>query len=87
MSKLELETFAGATIKAWKDQAAKAGLVLSTKDEGRDAGDFPDRPYFSLRRFRRNIAITQDHKKIVTHMIRQLVNTRDDKGNLPKRSF
>ena len=35
-TKLKLETFAGATIKAWKDQAAKAGLVLSTKDEGHD---------------------------------------------------
>ena len=41
-NKLELETFAGATIQAWKDQAAKAGLVLSTKDEGQDAGDFPE---------------------------------------------
>ena len=84
-TKLELETFAGKTIQAWKDQAAKAGLVLSTKDQGQDSGDFPDRPYFSLRRFRRNIAITQGHKKIVTHMARQLVNTRDEKTGRPTK--
>lgn len=86
-AKLESETFAGATFKAWKDQAAKAGLVLQTKNEGEDSGDLPDGPYFSLRRFRRNIAITQDHKKIVTHMARQLVNTRDDKGKPIKKDI
>lgn len=86
-NKLELETFAGKTIQAWKDQAAKAGLVLSTKDEGQDAGDFPDRPYFSLRRFRRNIAITQNdtRKRIVTHMIRQLVSVKDEKTGRPTK--
>ena len=86
-NKLELETFAGATIKAWKNQAAKAGLVLSSADEDRDAGDFPDRPYFSLRRFKRNIAITRDHKRIVIHIIRQIVNTRDSNGRPTKKEF
>jgi hypothetical protein len=86
-NKLELETFAGRTIQAWKDQAKEAGLVLSTKDEGQDPGDFPDRPYFQLKRFRRNIAITKDHKRIVTHMVRQLVNTRDDKGRPTKKEY
>ena len=85
--KLELETWAGATIKAWKDQAAKAGLVLQSADAGEDSGDFPDRPYFILKRFRRNIAITKNHKKIVTHMARQLVNTRDEKGRPTKKEY
>lgn len=87
IDKLESETFAGLTIKAWKEQAAKAGLVLSAKNEGEDNGDFPHIPYFSLRRFRRNIAITQNHKKIVTHMARQLVSERDDKGRPTKKEY
>ena len=72
MPKLELETSAGKTIQAYKDQAAKAGLVLQSKDEGQDSGDFPDKPYFSLRRFRRTMAITKgEPKKVVTSMHRQ----------------
>ncbi|HSA72352.1 MAG TPA: hypothetical protein VLD84_00185 [Nitrososphaeraceae archaeon] len=85
--KLELETWAGRTIQAYKDQAAKAGLVLSSADEGQDSGDFPDRPYFTLKRFRRNIAITKNHKKIVTSMARQLVNTRNEKNRPAKKEY
>jgi hypothetical protein len=88
MSKLELETSAGKTIQAWKDQAAKAGLVLHSVNEGQDSGDFPDKPYFSLRRFRRAMAISKgEPKKVVTSMHRQLVSTRDDKGHPTKKEY
>jgi hypothetical protein len=60
-NKLELETFAGRSIQAYKEQAAKAGLVLKAP-EGTSTGDFPRGIYDSLRQFRRNIAITKDHK-------------------------
>jgi len=86
-TELEKETYAGKTIQAYKDQAKKAGLVLAAADAGQDNGDFPQTPYFQLRRFRRNIAITKDHKKVVTHMIRQLVSTRDDKGKPTKKEY
>lgn len=79
-TKLETETFAGKTIQAWKDQATKAGLVLRAPADVTEPGDFPDNIYSSLRRFRRNIAITKDHKKIVTRMTRQLVSERDQNG-------
>lgn len=85
-TKLELETFAGKSFQAWKDQAAKAGLVLRAPD-GIDSGDYPNSIYSSLRLFRRNIAITKDHKKIVTHIFRQLVNTRDDNGRPTKKEY
>ena len=41
----------------------------------------------SLKRFRRNIAITKDHKKIVKTMARQLVTTKDDKGRPTKKEY
>lgn len=86
-NKLELETFAGKSIQAYKEQAAKAGLVLRAPSDISDTGDFPRRIYDSLRHFRRNIAITQDHKKVVTHMHRQLVSTRDEKNRPTKKEF
>ncbi|MGV8107650.1 MAG: hypothetical protein ACP5OH_07760 [Nitrososphaerota archaeon] len=52
-----------------------------------DSGGYLDRIYSSLRRFRRNIAITKDHKKIVTTMSRQLVTTKDDKGKPTRKEF
>jgi hypothetical protein len=85
--KLELETFAGATIQSWKDQAAKAGLTLRAPSDATDTGDYPPRIYSQLRRFRRNMAITKDHKKVVTHMHRRLVTTRDEKGRPTKKEF
>ena len=86
-TKLELETSAGKTIQAWKDQAAKAGLVLQSRDEGQDSGDFPENIYSSLRRFRRNIAVTKDHKKIITTLTRQLVSVKDEKGRPTKKEY
>lgn len=86
-TKLELETFAGRTIQAWKDQATKAGLVLRTTQDITDSGDFPDHVYGSLRRFRRVISITKDHKKIITTMSRQLVITKDGKGRPARKEF
>jgi hypothetical protein len=86
MSKLELETLAGKSFQAWKDQAAKAGLVLRAPN-GLDSGDFPENIYSSLRLFRRNVAIIKDHRKIITTMSRQLVPTKDDKGRTIKKEF
>ena len=85
-TKLELETSAGKSFQAWKYQAAKAGLVLRAPD-GLDSGDFPENIYSSLRRFRRNIAITKNHKKIVTTMSRQLVTVKDEKGRPSKKEY
>ncbi|MDP9488708.1 MAG: hypothetical protein M3P28_00695 [Thermoproteota archaeon] len=79
-TKLEQNTFAGKSMQAWKDQVTKAGLVLKAPVD-LDSGDYPDRIYSSLRHFRRNIAITKNHKKIITTMSRQLVTTKDDKGS------
>jgi hypothetical protein len=86
-TKLELETFAGKSIQAWKDQAAAAGLVLRAPADQTDTGDFPENLYSQLRRFRRNIAITKDHKKIVTNMTRQLVTVKDEKGRPTKKEY
>jgi hypothetical protein len=87
-TKLELETSAGKTIQAYKDQAAKAGLVLHSVDAGQDSGNFPDKPYFSLRRFRRIMAKSKgEPKKVVTSMHRQLVSTRDDKNKPTKKEY
>jgi hypothetical protein len=86
-TKLELETSAGKSIQAWKDQAAKAGLVLRAPADAVDSGDFPENIYSSLRHFRRNVAITKDHKKVVTTMTRQLVPTKDDKGRTIKKEY
>ena len=85
-TKLELETSAGKSFQAWKDQAAKAGLVLRAP-KGQDSGDYPENIYSSLRHFRRNLAITKDHKKIITTMSRQLVPTKDDKGRTIKKEY
>jgi hypothetical protein len=85
-TKLEIETSAGKSFQAWKDQAAKAGLVLRAPN-GLDSGDFPQGIYDSLRRFRRNIAITKNHKKIVTTMSRQLVTVKDEKGRPSKKEY
>jgi hypothetical protein len=87
-TKLELETWAGKTIQAYKDQAAKAGLVLHSVDAGQDSGNFPDRPHFSLRRFRRIMAKSKgEPKRVVTHMHRQLVSTRDSNGKPTKIEY
>ena len=51
-TKLETETFAGKTIQAWRDQATKAGLVLREPSDKTDSGDYPDKIYSTLRRFR-----------------------------------
>lgn len=85
-TKLELETLAGKTIQSYKDQAAKAGLVLRAPVDT-ESGDFPQRIYDSLRHFRRNIAITKDHKKIITTMSRQLVTVKDEKGRSTKKEY
>jgi hypothetical protein len=85
-TKLELETSAGKSFQAWKDQAAKAGLELRAPN-GLDSGDFPENIYSQLRHFRRNVAITKDHKKIITTMSRQLVPTKDDKGRTVKKEY
>jgi len=85
-TKLESETSAGKSFQAWKDQAAKAGLVLRAPLD-LDPGDFPDGIYSSLRRFRRNLAITQDHKKIIRNMSRQLVTQKDDKGKPTRKEY
>ena len=85
--KLELETFAGASIKAWDEAAREAGLVLRKPSDTTDTGDYPPRIYDQLRRFRRNIAITNNHKKVVTTMTRQIVNTRDNKGRPTKKEY
>jgi hypothetical protein len=86
-NKLELQTFAGKTIQAYKDQAAKAGIVLRAPSDVTESGDFPRRIYDSLRHFRRNIAITQNHRKVVTSIHRQLVSERDDKGRPTKKEY
>jgi len=86
IDKLEADTFAGASIRAWKDQAAKAGLALRFTSTETDSGDFPDSIYSQLRRFRRNISITQNHTKIVTSISRQLINTRDEKTGRPTKT-
>jgi hypothetical protein len=87
-TKLELETSCGKTIQAYKDAATEAGLVLRSADAGQDSGDFPDKPYFSLRRFRRAMAISKgEPKKGVTHMARQLVSIRDSNGKPTKTEY
>ncbi len=86
-TKLETETFAGKSMQAWRDQAAKAGLVLRAPLDT-DSGDYPDDIYNNLRRFR--IAISKskgEPKKVVTSMHRQLVSTRDDKGKPTKKEY
>jgi len=85
-TKLESETFAGKTFQSWKDQAAKAGLVLRAPD-GINPGGFPENIWSQIRLFRRNIAITKDHKKIITNMSRQLVTIKDEKGRPTKKEF
>ena len=85
-NKLELETSAGKTIQAYKDQAKIAGLALRLP-VGTDYGGYPERIYDSLQRFRRNIAITRDHKKIVKTMARQLVTTKDEKGRPTRKEY
>lgn len=82
-TKLELETFTGKSFQAWKDQAAKAGLVLRAPN-GVDSGDYPSKIWSSLRHFRRNIAIARDHKKIITTMSRALVTDKDPNGPIKR---
>ena len=87
-TKLELETFAGKTLQAWRDQAAKAKLVLRMPADRTDSGDFPDNVYGQLRRFRIIISKSKgEPKKIITHMARQLVSTKDDKGKPTKKEY
>ena len=87
-TKLELETFAGATIKAWKEQAAKAGLALRMPADVTDTGDYPARIYDQLRRFRRIISKTKGKpRRVITHMARQLVNTKNEQGRPTKTEY
>lgn len=89
-TKLELETFAGATIQAWKDTAREAGLVLRAPSDNIDSGDYPESVYNQLRRFRTIISKSKggaEPNKVVTHMARQLVSTRDDKGKPTKKEY
>ena len=83
-AKLELETFAGKSFQAWKDQATKAGLVLRAPNDS-DPGDYPMNIYSQLRLFRRNVSITRDHKKIVNTISRTLVTQKDENGKPTKR--
>ena len=86
-TKLEQDTFAGKTIQSWKDQATKAGLVLRAPSDVTDSGDFPDNVYGQLRRFRRIISKSKgEPKKIITHMARQQVNTREN-GKPTKKEY
>jgi hypothetical protein len=85
-TKLELETFAGKSMQAYKDAATKAGLLLRAP-EALNSGDYPSNIYSSLRLFRRNIAITKDHKKIVKTMSRQLVTQKDEKGKPTRKEM
>jgi hypothetical protein len=86
-TKLELETFAGATIQAWKDAAREAKLVLRASNDG-DSGDYPESVYSQLRRFRTVISKSKgEPNKVITHMARQLVSTRDDKGKPVKKEY
>ena len=85
-AKLELETFAGKSMQAWKDQAAKAGLVLRAPNNS-DSGDYPSQIYSSLRLFRRNISITKNHVKIVKTISRALVTVRDEKNKPVKKEY
>jgi len=89
-TKLELETYAAGTIQSWKDQAAKAGLVLKMPVDDGDSGDFPESVYSQLRRFRTIISKSKrgvEPNKVITHMARQLVSTRDDKGKPTKKEY
>jgi hypothetical protein len=87
-TKLELETFAGRSIQAYKDVAREAGLVLRAPSDVADSGDFPEKIYSQLRRFRTVISKGKgEPKKIITDMHRQLVNTRDDLGKPKKTEF
>ena len=87
-TKLETETFAGATIQSWKDQATKAGLVLRAPVTKTESGDFPDNIYSQLRRFRTVISKSKgEPKKVVTSMHRQLVSTKDDKNRPVKKEY
>src|SRR5574342_1069101 len=85
-TKLESETFAGKSMQAWREAANQAGLVLRAP-EALDSGDYPQDIYSSLRLFRRNIAITKNHKKIITTMSRQLVTIKDDRGKPRKVEY
>ena len=86
--KLELETFAGATIQAWNDAAREAKLVLRQPEDRNGNGDYPARIYGQLRRFRKVISKSKgEPKKVVTHMHRQIVNTRDDKGKPIQKEY
>jgi hypothetical protein len=85
---LELETFAGATIKAWNDAAREAKLVLRQPADDNDSGNYPDRIYSQLRRFRKVMSKSKGQpKRVITHMARQLVNTRDELGKPVKKEY
>jgi hypothetical protein len=87
-TKLELETFAGRTLQAWNDAAREAKLVLRQPADEHDSGDYPDRIYSQLRRFRRVMSRSQgEPKRVITHMARQLVNTKDEKGRPTKKEY
>ena len=85
-TKLELENYPVRTIKAWDEAATQAGLVLRKPSDPTETGDYP-REYDQLRRFRRIMAISKgETKTVVTHMFRQLVNTRE-KGKPVKKEY
>ena len=78
---LELETFAGRTIQAWNEAAREAKLVLRQPADDLDCGEYPERIYGQLRRFRKVISKNKGQpKKVVKSMHRQLISTRDELG-------
>jgi hypothetical protein len=83
-TKLELETWCVKSFQAWKDAAREAGIVLRAPREA-DSGGYPPRIYAQLRRFRRNLAITSNHKQVVESMARRLVTVRDEKTKRPTK--
>ena len=82
--KLETETSAFKTIEAWKSQAAQIGLVLRSQDS--DHGDFPNKPYSSLRQIRRLNAIGKEFKKVVKTINRALITERE-KGKPVRKEY
>ena len=82
--KLETETSAFKTIEAWKSQGAQIGLVLRSQDS--DHGDFPNKPYSSLRQIRRLNAIGKEFKKVVKTINRALITERE-KGKPVRKEY
>ena len=85
--KLELEIACGLSFKAWTDLARENCIVLRQPID-LDSGDYPERIYSALRRFRRVMSIAKtEPKKVVTHIHRGLIKERDDNGRPVKREY